>query len=180
MEPDRLSALRSEYEAGIVSNAYLYATYAISSGALSRYVAKYGWVRRAPPTEEQVQKTVNLFSFDPNEQALLSAAQVVSVHRKDVASLRTIAATLVDRLALMLSGTPLPEGMIALGSRESPADLLEKLSRVMVRTTEIERQAYGLKTFSPENAATDAQLQEELDRLTADVERIAAEKALAQ
>ena len=89
---------------------------------------------------------------------------------------------LVDRLGIILSGKPLTnengEIMPCLGSRESPADLLEKLSRVMVRSTEIERQAYGLKTFNPETAATDAELQAELDKLTEEVEQIAREKAL--
>ena len=139
-------------------------------------------MRRVPPTEDKVQPLVHLFSFDPNEQAAMSAAQVVAMHRKDVARLRTISSTLVDRLGIILAGKELKDAegnqMACLGSRESPADLLEKLSRVMVRTTEIERQAYGLKAFNPEQTATDAELAAELDKLTEDVERIAKEKAL--
>jgi hypothetical protein len=182
MDEDRLRALRSEYEAGILSEEALAAKYGTSISRIRVLAVKKGWNKRKPPSEEKVLSSVHLFSFDPSEQAVLSAAQVVSLHRKDVARLRDIASTLVDRLGLELAGKLLPDPLTGhvlpcRGSRESPADLLEKLSRVMVRTTEIERQAYGLRTFSPEAEATDAQLQEELDRLTEQLERAATEKA---
>lgn len=183
MEPDREKALRSEYESAQWPDHELAARYNVAISTLRRMIRKKGWSKRLPPSEEKVQAAVHLFSFDPLEQATFSAAQVVSVHRTDVARLRSLSSTLVERLGLVLSGqaskivdaegNPLP----CLGSRESPADLLEKLSRVMVRTTEIERQAYGLKTFNPEVAATDAQLQEELDKLTTELENVAANKA---
>ena len=177
MNREQMAALKSEWEAGNVSDVVLCRKYQITPGKLARWVVNEGWVRRKPPTEKAVLDTVHLFSFDPEEQATLSAANIVAIHRKDVAKLRSIAGTLVERLGHLLGGTPLPEGQMCLGSRESPADLLEKLSRVMVRTTEIERQAYGLKTFSPEAEATDAQLQEELDSLTDRLNDIAEQKA---
>ena len=181
MEDDNIRALRSEWEAGQVPEHALCKKYGVTTTALRRMIIKEGWSKRHPPTEEKVQNLVHLFSFDPNEQAALSAAQVISLHRKDVARLRSISSTLVDRLGILLSGKPLLDQdgnpMMCMGSRESPADLLEKLSRVMVRTTEIERQAFGLKTFNPETAATDAELQKELDDLTSQVEAIARDKA---
>lgn len=181
MDKDRLAALRSEYEAGNVSNAVLCRKYDITAGKLRDLAQREGWVKRTPPTEDEIMKSVSLFSFDPQEQAVLSAANVVAIHRQDVARLRSISNTLVERLGLELAGK-LPvdadnRPIICRGSRESPADLLEKLSRVLVRTTEIERQAYGLKTFDPDAAATDAQVQAQLDALEAELEEITKQKA---
>jgi hypothetical protein len=175
-DPDHERAIRSEWEAHTLPDREICEKYGITPTRLSKLARDNGWVRRHPPTEAQIQRTVSLFSFDADEQLLMSASSVVAMHRKDVAKLRTISATLVDRLSLELSGQELPAGFICRGSRESPADLLEKLSRVLVRTTEIERQAFGLKTFNPEQAATDADLQRELDTLTRDVEEMARTK----
>lgn len=182
MDATRLSALKSKYEAAQTPDAVLADEFGIGLSRLRVLVNNNGWVKRTPPTEEQVQKSVHLFSFDSNEQAVLSAAQVVAMHRKDVARLRSISAILVDRLGIELAGKPLQDAegnpLICRGSRESPADLLEKLSRVQVRTTEIERQAYGLKTFDPDKGATEEELQKELDKLTEEVEQIARDKAI--
>lgn len=176
MDPDILRALKSEWEAGVLTIHQLAVKYEITDAKVRSLAIKYGWSRLLPPDEEKVMKAVQLFSFDAEKQQVLSAGQIVAVHRQDVARLRSLSATLVDRLGLVLAGKPCE--LPCMGSRESPADLLEKLSRVMVRTTEIERQAYGLKTFAPEQAASDAQLQAELDKLTAEVEEIAARKSL--
>jgi len=184
MDRDRLAALRSEYEAGNVSNTVLCRKYNVTPGWLRNMAAREGWVKRTPPTEEEVLKSVSLFSFDPQEQAVLSAANVVAIHRQDVARLRSISNTLVERLGLELAGKlPVDENnrpIICRGSRESVSDVLEKLSRVMVRTVEIERQAYGLATFDPSQAATDSQVQVQLDELEAELDKITKEKADAR
>jgi hypothetical protein len=175
MDEDQLRALKTEYEAGSSLNQ-LARKYGLTVQGVKRRADLGGWMALKPPSEEKVLDTVKLFSFDPEEQQILSAAAVVTVHRKDVARLRSIANTLVERLGLEMSGQ-LPQGSICRGSRESPADLLEKLSRVLVRTTEIERQAYGLKHFDPDQAASDQELQAQLDELTEEMERIALEKS---
>lgn len=176
MDRNVYAALKSEYEAGVASLAVLAKKYDMTPAKISNLAKREGWVRLMPPSEEKVMNTVRLFSLDPLEEQAMSSAMVVSIHRRDVARLRTIANTLVERLGLEMAGE-LPDQTICRGSKESPADLLEKLSRVLVRTTEIERQAYGLKSFDPESAATDAAVQTQLDELEKQLETIAHEKA---
>jgi hypothetical protein len=182
MDAERLRSLRIEYEAGQLSPAELAAKYSLSPSRLRALATNNAWIRNLPPAPEKVYGNVERpLSQDPTEHAILTAAHVVGLHRKDVARLRTISNTLIERLGLELKirqeGGELPDGFICRGVRESPADLLEKLSRVLVRTTEIERQAYGLKTFNPSDQANEEQLSHELQELTERVERIAREKS---
>ena len=142
MTPEQLQALRTEYESGVIPHSILCKKYGISYHKLTNMVNTKGWVKRKPPSEKKILESVFLFDLDADKNAVMTAANVVATHRRDVAQLRTISGILVERLGLELAGK-LPMGaentpIICRGSRESPADLLEKLSRVMVRTTEIE------------------------------------------
>jgi hypothetical protein len=105
---------------------------------------------------------------------------MISVHRKDAAKLRTISNTLVERLGMIVQGNLTVEQvreMVCLGARESPADLLEKLSRVLVRMTELERQAYGLDTFDPETTAKEEEVNRTVDELWDRVHELQSEKS---
>jgi hypothetical protein len=182
MEPERLASLRVYYEAGQLSMAELSARFGLSASRIESLAKARGWLRNTPPPLERVLPLVPpVFSEDPTEHATISAAHIVQIHRTDVARLRSISSTLVERLSFILSGQlPMsPDGnpLPTLGARESPADLLEKLSRVLVRTTEIERQSYGLTTFDPNKQASQEELDRELAEMEAEMERLARERS---
>ena len=64
---------------------------------------------------------------------------------------------------------------------KSPSDLLEQLSRVMVRLVSIERQAYGLDVMpnpDPGAEASDQKVQSEVNKLWEQVQQIQKDKTV--
>ncbi len=166
MTPDKdWAAIRADYEAGLLPIATIAGKYGVEVIDIRINANKHGWVRRTIDGEKfnnavnnHISEVAGLPMLPPEsapaltnvelgERAVLTAAQVVSTHRKDIARLRNISSVLVDRLGLVLEGKEIT--LPCLGGRESPADLLEKLSRVTLRVVEMERQAYGLDSFDP-------------------------------
>jgi len=183
--------IRADYEAGVKPISHICSEYNISRSSLESYANKFNWVRNEVITKKSqlfagypVSEIPGLSIDDLEDRAALTQAQIINVHRRDVARMRSVTSTILVRLEMMLAGkiedivdengNPLP----FIGSRESPADLVGKLSQTMHRTVQIERQAYNLDSYNPDEGK-DRQEQEDLAKnLWERLEAVISEKAV--
>jgi hypothetical protein len=155
-------AIEREYRAGQLSVREIARQYAVSEGAIRKRAKAEGWERaladvvrkavrekqvRADGTQEgtQAQRATDR---EIVERAAQRGFEVVTSHRRDLTQLHGIKRVLMDRLAQVLNGER-PEGP-CIGEKESPGDLLEKLSRVTSRLIPLERQAHNLDVAEPQ------------------------------
>jgi hypothetical protein len=151
-------AIEREYRAGTISLRAIATAYDITEGAIRKRAIRDEWVRaladkvRANVREKltrldgaqdgtQPQHT-RTKDADIVEAASLRGLEVVTSHRRDLQQLHGLKRILLTRLAAHLNGEE-PEGPF-MGERESPGDLVEKLSRVTTRLIPLERQAHNL------------------------------------
>lgn len=187
-------AIELDYRAGIMTLNALCAKHGVSISRLNTVSTERGWVRLPPPRGTDVSSIAasGFFATPPADDSnfseeeikrhqLLSCATVLSTHRRDIAKLRASSALLTERLQLVLYGDEVR--LPCLGARESPADLLEKLSRVLVRCVALEREAYGLEAMqqNPGGETSDGgaekAMEDEIAKLRAMVEDVASSKA---
>lgn len=188
-------AIELDYRAGVLPVVAICVKHGVSPSRLATVADQKGWVRLPPPRAEDVfgLATNGHLATPPGDEPawtpeeakraqLIASASVINTHRKDVAKLRGSAALLTERLQLILMGESVT--LPCLGARESPADLLEKISRVLVRTVQLERQAYNLEAFQQNPGASDDNLQQavsdEIAQLRAKVDEVANSKARDQ
>lgn len=174
--------IKLDYETGVISIRELCRKHGLTPTRLYDEARAYGWVRRTPPEDLErrahIQASGRSAQFDLKEleeNAVLTATHVVTVHRKDAARIRSISNTIIERLSLYLNGEEVSLPFI--GPRETPADLLEKLSRVHVRMTALERQAFGLDTFDPDSAAKEGEVEKTAEELWEMVHQLQSDKA---
>ncbi|MDR3449530.1 MAG: hypothetical protein P4M15_07275 [Alphaproteobacteria bacterium] len=149
--------IESEYRAGQLSIREIARTYQVDEKAVRTRAAKCGWTRAlADKVRERVkEKLVRSESPHPLrasdadivEAASLRGLAVVTSHRKDLAQLHALKRIILDRLAAHLNSEPI-EGPF-MGDKETPGDLVEKLSRVTSRLIPLERQAHNLDDTMP-------------------------------
>lgn len=187
-------AIELDYKAGILPLEGICQKHGVSRNRLVSIAKSRGWERLPPPTAAEVHglassgfpptaaRHESFHIDDLKKTALMTAAQVVTVHRTDVAKLRHNATILIERLGMVITGTEVT--LPCLGARESPADLLEKLSRVLTRTVQLERQSYGLDSMAQNpdgtNSAEEATVQavnDELATLKRQLDEISNTKA---
>ena len=161
-EPD-WEAIEAAYRANIVSIRAIAAAHGVSDTAIHKRAKAEGWQR---DLSEKVRRTVRdeiaradglqgglqdgLHERKPQtipDAAIVDIAarigvDVVMSHRKDISQLHALKRILADRLAMVLNGEQ-PDGP-CLGTKETPSDLLEKLSRVTHRLVPLERKAHNL------------------------------------
>lgn len=160
-------AIELDYRAGILPATAIAKKHGVSQHTLRSHADKYFWERK-PVDPLSIQNAHGIASTAPSAPkfgmdsvlvpedlklaAALTAASVLDVHRKDVKQLREAAGKFSDTLASLFSAldkepllldSTISKLSILIGD-DAPVDLLEKLSRVMVRLVTIERQAYGL------------------------------------
>lgn len=149
-------AIEREYRAGQLSVREIARKHGISDTAIRKEAKARGWARdladkvRKAVREELVRADGSQSgsqSQRANDEEIIDAAKRVGVevtlsHRRDLNQLHGIKRVLADRLATLLEGGD-PGGR-CLGDKESPGDLLEKLSRVTARLIPLERQAHNL------------------------------------
>jgi len=167
--PHDWEAIEREYRAGQLSLREIGRQRGISDTAIRKRAKAEGWTRAlAERVREQVRETLvradgsragSRATREHDAEIIEAAADrgmsVVMSHRRDITRLSELRTTLADRLASYLSGDTL-DGP-ALGEKESPAELLERLSRVTARIIPLERQAYGLdapEAVDPRTAPT--------------------------
>lgn len=203
-------AVELEYKAGVLPLVSICLKHGMTIARLNIMARKMKWVRSEPPTPEEVYgiaATGNLpreaqpNSWHPDDvrkTAIITAQTVINTHRSDISKLRGSTALLIERLGLILNGQTIGKmntggdpadapSLPCLGARESPADLLEKLSRVMVRTVQMERQSYGLESMAQNpggdiadpgaDGAVVKQVSDELAELRASIDSLSNHKA---
>lgn len=155
-KPIDWEAIEREYRAGQLSVREIARQYGLSETAIRKRAKSDGWSR---PLADKVREAVRekLVRADgsqdqranqtANDREIVenSAARgfnVVTTHRRDIEQLHGLKRILATRLSDILHGA-LPDGL-CLGEKESPGDLLEKLSRVTARLIPLERQAFNL------------------------------------
>lgn len=200
-------AAELDYRAGVLPFTAIAVKHGITVAKLKSKAQKFGWERRAldplaikqahgiasSPSPARFGMDSILSPPDLEQMAILSAATVLDIHRKDVAKLRGLSTKFTDALAEVFNiladpanladdATALSAVMRKLGAINgdaTPADLLEKLSRVMVRLVAIERQAFGLDVMpnpDPGAEATDQKVQSQVNALWAQITQIQKEK----
>lgn len=153
-------AIEREYRAGQLSLRAIASAHDITEGAIRKRAKAEGWQRalankvreavreklvRTDGTQEGTQS--QRADSEIVESAALRGLQVVTSHRRDLEQLHGLKRVLAMRLAAHLNGEK-PEGPF-IGDKESPGDLLEKLSRVTSRLIPLERQAFNLDAEDP-------------------------------
>lgn len=200
-----------DYRTGLHSNATLAEKYGISENVITKAAQSRCWTKEMlTPSDEATVLAIaetprfpidSLFSPDDvKRKVLMTAGQVVKVHREEIAKLRGITTEITDRLLGFLEATSGEQGditeldeegkeqisnknkavpkFLVIAGKDSAADLLEKVSRIMVRTTELERQAYGLDsmTIIP-NEEEENQVSRDIKSLAERIRQITSDKA---
>lgn len=163
-------AIELDYRAGVLPISAIAKKHGVKASTLRSHADKYMWERKPidPLNVKQAHGVASLapsgpkFGMDSNldpealiAAAILTQADILTVHRKDVMSLRDSAKQFSNALANLFTAMARVEEnpdmldsvakqLSMLIGDDTPVDLLEKLSRVMVRLVTIERQAYGL------------------------------------
>lgn len=162
-KPIDWAACESEYRAGVLSLRALAEKYGCAESAIRDRAKRYNWAR---DLSEEVRKETNARLLreelrselrTPNAREVIGASAdlrvaVITTHRKDISQLHALKRILATRLSQVLDGVQ-PDG-VCLGAKESPGDLLEKLSRVTSRLIPLERQAHNLDEATPQVSVT--------------------------
>jgi len=144
-----------EYRAGQLSLREIGRLCGVSEGMIRKRAKAEGWERDLAAKVKEAVRT-KLVRNDGTqdgtqpqrteaeivEGAALRGLAVVTSHRRDLEQLHGLKRVLATRLSQHLHGEP-TEGP-CLGDKESPGDLLEKLSRITARLIPLERQAHNL------------------------------------
>jgi hypothetical protein len=146
-------AIEREYRANQLSVVEIGRQYGVSHTAINKRAKAYNWTRdlakavrqtvKAKLVSDAVSPEVSAANVrETIEFAAARAVEVVRSHRKALAQLNAISDILATRLSQHLDGVAM-DGP-GLGDRESPSDMLEKLSRTRQRAIQLERQAFNL------------------------------------
>lgn len=145
-------AIEREYRAGSISVRAIADKHGITEGAIRKKAKAESWKRalaekvRTLVREKLVRSdgTQKQRATDDEvaETAALVGVEVQLSHRRDLQQLHGLKRIIAGRLATYLQGGQ-PDGPF-IGDKESPGDLLEKLSRVTSRLIPLERQAHNL------------------------------------
>lgn len=184
-------AVELDYRTGILTIQTICKKYDITVGVLTNAASSRGWVQNILTPEDEAtvlglseQETPrfpidSLFDNDTiKRQTLLTAGQMVRLHREDIRKMRMISSKMTEKLATFIETGDIGQLFGLLGKTDSAADLLEKLSRIMVRTVELEREAYGLSsmTIVPDEEAEN-QVHKDIKNLGDRLHRITQQKA---
>lgn len=155
------TATEMDYRSGVLNDQSISAKYGMTVGRLRQVAKEYEWVRGPAPTAADIYKSPipgrvansDISDAHITANAVATVHAILNTHRRDIASLRGNASLLIERLGLLITGTQIT--LPCLGARESPADLLEKLSRVVTRVVQMERQSFGLDSM-PQNPGNES------------------------
>ncbi|MFG1417188.1 hypothetical protein V5F38_05160 [Xanthobacter sp. V0B-10] len=150
-------AIEREFRAGQLSNREIAARFGVTEGAIRKKAKAAGWERdladkvrnevraklvRIDGTQSGTQQERAKADREIVEMVALRGVEVQLSHRRDLQKLHALKRIIVERLETYLLGG-VPDGP-CMGDKESPGDLLEKLSRVTSRLIPLERQAHSL------------------------------------
>lgn len=151
-------AVEREYRAGQLSVSEIGRQHGVSHTAINKKAKLQGWTRNLAAKVRQVvsERLVSdeVSSANARETVEMAAARAVDVvrsHRRALSQLNAIGDILATRLSQHLDGIE-PDGP-GLHEKESPSDMLEKLSRTRQRAIQLERQAFNLDTQPDDDSA---------------------------
>lgn len=158
-------AVEREYRAGQLSVSEIGRQFGVSHTAINKRAKAESWTRNLAKAVRETVKaklvsdgvSAEVSSANARETIELAAARAVEVvrsHRRALSQLNAIGDILANRLAQHLDGIAM-DGP-GLGERESPSDMLEKLSRTRQRAIQLERQAFNLDASSEDEASDEA------------------------
>lgn len=148
--------IEAEYRAGQLSVKEIARANHVTDTAIHKRAKARGWTRAlADKVRETVKERLvradglrdglrpqRASDAEIIEAASLRGLEVVTSHRVDLQQLHALKRIILTRLAAHLNGDPI-EGPF-MGDKETPGDLVEKLSRVTSRLIPLERQAHNL------------------------------------
>lgn len=162
--PTDWEAIEREYRAGQLSLREIARVHGVSDTAIRKKAKEKAWER---DLTKQVQEAVRAklvredgsqgshpqrgTDRDIVQDTAARAVEVVRSHRRSLSQLNAIGDILAERLAQHLEGIA-PDGP-GLGEKESPSDMLEKLSRTRQRAIQLERQAFNLDSQPDDDGA---------------------------
>lgn len=173
-------AIEAAFRAGQLSVREIAKQHGITDTAIRKRAKADGWtraladrvrdaVRERLAREDGSQSGSRPSHARTDAEIIAGSAQVgfdvVTSHRRDLQQLHGLKRILAGRLATHLQGGQ-PDGPV-LGERESPGDLLEKLSRISARLIPLERQAHNLDEPGSDEPATKSDIRSALTRLDA-------------
>jgi hypothetical protein len=150
--------IEAEYRTNTFSTRALAAKYGCTETAIRHRAKQYGWSKdltesvrketnaRLLRTEVRAPRDLRKDSEIIAEAADLRVTLLTS-HRRDLEQLHALKRIIATRLAAHLNGDPIEGPYTA--DKESPGDLVEKLSRVTARLIPLERQAHNLDEAPP-------------------------------
>lgn len=184
-------AIEREYRAGQLSLREIARVHGVSDTAIRKKAKEKAWER---DLTKQVQEAVRAklvredgsqgshpqrtTDRDIVQDTAARAVEVVRSHRRSLSQLNAIGDILAERLAQHLEGIT-PDGP-GLGDKESPSDMLEKLSRTRQRAIQLERQAFNLDSQPDDDSAQNGSggaLERLVARLDRKREAVPAERA---
>lgn len=186
-------AVELEYRQGMMSIKEICLKHRVTESEVKKAAASRGWTQTVLTPEDEADVMAyaeqesprypidSLFTpEDVKKNALLTAGQVIRQHRKDIGRLRESTMRMLDAIEGYIStGNASESGILKyLGPKESPSDLIEKISRTMTRYTALERQAYGLDTMAVDNdEGEENPMAKQIRDLGATLRQITADKA---
>lgn len=151
-------AIEREYRAGQLSVSEIGRQHGVSHTAINKKAKAQSWTRSLASKVRQVVSdrlvSEGVSASNARETVELAAARAVEVvrsHRRALTQLNAIGDILATRLSQHLDGVT-PEGP-GIGDKESPSDMLEKLSRTRQRAIQLERQAFNLDSQPDDDSA---------------------------
>lgn len=203
------TSVELDYRSGVLPIGAVAKKHGVSYSVVKSYAEKYGWERQeldplllrkahgvaSSPSGPKMSMDSDLSKADVVQAAIISAAAVIDIHRKDVRKLRESADKFVALIGEVFSVAHLASAdddvarqplfdvlrrMAVLTGDAPPADLLERLSRVMVRLVQIERQAYGLDVtpVNPDVPSASSEVQNQVEKLWKQVQEIQKDKTV--
>ena len=145
-------AIEREFRAGQLSIREIAKTFNLTEGAIRKRAKADKWQRsladkvRAAVREKLVRVDSTQINRTSDKDVIEGSSsrgfEVAISHRRDLEQIHGLKRILATRLAELLDGVP--SALPCMGERESPGDLLEKLSRITARLIPLERQAFNL------------------------------------
>lgn len=179
-------AIELDWRAGILTPVAMAQKHGVSVARIRAMAERLGWKKvELPSTPEVIEHAAAAGIIPENEHTftdeevrkaqLMTMAAVVECHRADISRLRTMSMTWAERLERRINGAD--PGGETLGGRESIADGLLKLSKIVVAIVQLERQSFGLESYDSDRPGAGLDSDNAMKKVLEIAERVEAAAA---